>query len=210
MIHRFDQGRLTCCPQNETKRFQLAARCALVALGVGCISPADREPQAVADTERFQQQIAITGARLDSVELVDVQGVKNTLRFAFSGPTVLVLFDEQDCLSCVNLAYEAWQADRWARQRNGRVVGIVTSQTLSLPTEYVRRTRLPFTLLVDTTGWSRRTFGMAAHPIMAFVSAEGTVMSTVLRTPRLTEQRLIPQFLSLLDAFPVNAPNHPR
>lgn len=175
----------------------------LVLLGTAC-SSSDRSSQSAPTVENFRRQVAITGARLDSVALIALNGSPSVIVFPAAGPTILFVFDEEDCLSCINLPYEAWQAESWVRARGGRVLGVVATRDLQIPSAYARRTRLPFSLLADTGEWSQQVFGMGAHPMMVLLAPDGTILSTALRTQRLTEERLIGRFLAAFTlAFPV-------
>ncbi len=196
MVHRVE------LPLTRAVRWAFLA-VLLTGVGVGCsvgdqqVDPAERAAMGT---------LAAVGRRLDSFQLADLEGRPVRVSFPGPGPTALIVLHEADCLSCVNLAYESWQVARWMSERGGRIVGVVVAESLAVVRAYVRHRKLPFALLVDSTGWTERTLGLWAHPLIAFTSADGVIVTVMLRTPALTETQPITRYLATLDAW-LSAPH---
>jgi hypothetical protein len=190
----------------------LITRTSVLALGLGvavgvALSRLDlggkqRSPLGHADAlPGVRAAIALPSGRLTAFSLPTLGDTAVRIDFPRSGPLVLVVFDESDCLSCVNLAYESWQVSRWVRSHGGVAIGIARAKKSEVVRGYARRTRLPFDIAIDSSNWSTRTLGLALHPIILFVSPTGHVVSSVLRTSSLTEQQPLVPYLEVLDTW---------
>jgi hypothetical protein len=131
------------------------------------------------------------GVGLSAAIWTDAAGRSVPVEFAGHGPTALIVLDESDCFSCLDVVPDAWRLERWLRARGGRVLGVVVTREMAVLRDYARRTRLPFELLADTAGWTESRLGSGVHPALLLISSDGTVLTRLglgtaaRRTPRL-------------------------
>jgi len=170
----------------------------LAAANQSCSKAVDARQVALGDSIRVQ--LNLVGSRLRSFATRPMSGGHDSVIFPGTRPRVLVVIDEADCLSCVNLVYEAWQLHRWIRSRGGDIIGLAAVRPGGVVKQYSRENRLPFTLFSDTSGVLRRQFGMAAHPLVVVVGADGSVLWAAVRNSASTDLSPIDVLLRDLDS----------
>lgn len=149
---------------------------------------------------RALRQLSVAGRTFPDLSLPALTGETVSLDSTRLRLTGLVLFDEADCLSCVNLAYESWRFQRWIQARGGRVYGIARARNIALVQEYARSARLPFPILVDSTTLTVESLGFVAHPVLLLIAPGGRILSAWVRTSQATELAPIDSLLRAVES----------
>lgn len=125
-------------------------------------------------------QVAMAGARLLPVLLVDFHGRGVPIDLPSKGPLGIMVFRPRDCLSCVRLPADAWDFHRWLAMRGGRLmlVAVVDSADESELHHFARTYRLPVPIAIDSIGYVKRTLGESRAPSAALIGADGIVLAT--------------------------------
>lgn len=152
-------------------------------LGIACVQRDSRvESNQAADTlSRVRTPVALAGKRVNGATFHTLSGEPVVLSFDGSSLTGLVLLREKDCFSCANLQPDVWDLERWLRTRDGRLFVVIAGTDTGLLRSFERNTRLPVPVLVDDDQWLVHNFGTADLPMIALMSARGTIMVTFAR-----------------------------
>jgi len=180
--------------QTGSKWFGRLVICTLL-LSLGC---ADSSHVVVGETNSAMtfSGLDLIGLRVDSLPLRSLQvDSAVVVRFPQPGPVGLLLFDAEDCLSCVSLSRELLVLDRWVRERAGRSLGVVVGGDPAIALEYAVKhsIRAPIT---RTTG---HLLQQAPHPVVVIMSSNGTILTVFDRRDWRTEDRPLHVFLRALD-----------
>lgn len=146
--------------------------------------------------------------RLPTAHLLDNRGDSVQLEFPREESVVLLLLDEDDCFSCIDLVRKSWQAHNWVKRHHTQLAIVVKTSDFARVRTFERSFRLPVVPFADTTEWTDRHFGLAStHPLLAMVDRTGLVVSVKALTSRAGDLSDMPAYLGALARWPDEAPH---
>lgn len=108
---------------------------------------------------------------------------KDTTRLPTIGlrGTLMLVVDESDCFSCVQLEAEAWEIWRTAERRRMNFQLIGTGRSDSVFVDFMHGRRLPVPWTIDSDAWAATALGAFPHPLLVVLDSAGSVVALMPR-----------------------------
>lgn len=187
--------------QSSLWTFVSTFACLAIGQGSGCRGPHSPSPRTnEIALSRWEAMTAATGATLAPKELTTATGDTTTIRFDAGAPSAILLLSGNDCYSCGNIQQDAWELHRWATRHRGRLLIVLSTDSLGLARSFARGLRLPVPVLVDSAQRLLSAFGGEAHPLAAIAGPHGVVVTVLNRSPRYANYRPLRALLEETEA----------
>ena len=168
----------------------------MLLVATACVTSCAGELPVEDSTDVEVTALDLIGLRVDSLALVSLgDSSPDPLRFPGSGPVGLLLFDSDDCLSCISLGRELLTLDRWSRRAGGTAMGVVQSGDLETVRRYIQRN----SIRVKVTLADGALLGDAPHPAVVILSPDGTIITVLDRGDWRSEDRPLAKFLTAIE-----------